>query len=175
MTLYGGGEKSFEFLEKIQLICKNKCIFACIFTSNLSFMAKDKIHVAVKEALIREGWIITHDPYKIKVLGMDYEIDLGAEEMIAAEQGGRKIAIEIKSFVAGSFVYEFHAVLGQFLNYELCLREQEPERILFLAIPDFVYETFFQRNAIQMIIKKYSLRLIIFDTHNQSIREWIQT
>lgn len=40
-------------------------------------MAKDKIHVAVKEALIREGWIITHDLYKIKVFGMDYEIDLG--------------------------------------------------------------------------------------------------
>lgn len=41
----------------------------------------------------------------------------GAEEMIAAEQGSRKIAIEIKSFVVEPFVYEFHSVLGQFLNY----------------------------------------------------------
>lgn len=136
-------------------------------------MAKDKIHIAVKEALIREGWNITHDPYKIKALGMDYEIDLGAEEMIAAEQEGRKIAIEIKSFLAGSFVYEFHAVLGQFLNYELCLQEQEPDRILYLAIPNFVYINFFQRTAIQMVIEKYQLRLIIFDTQNQEIIQWI--
>ncbi len=42
-------------------------------------MEKDKIHNAVKEALIKEGWKVTHDPYKLKTLGMDYEIDLGAE------------------------------------------------------------------------------------------------
>lgn len=146
-----------------------------IILTKFLLMAKDKIHLAVKEALIREGWNITHDPYKIKTLGMDYEIDLGAEEMIAAEQSGRKIAIEIKSFVAGSFVYEFHAVLGQFLNYELCLHEQDPDRILYLAIPNFVYETFFQRTAIQMVIEKYQLRLIIFDTQNQEITQWIQS
>ncbi len=94
--------------------------------------------------------------------------------MLAAEQEGRKIAIEIKSFSAGSFVYEFHTVLGQFLNYELCLKEQEPDRILYLALPRFVYETFFQRTAIQIIIEKYQLRLILFDSYKQAITQWIQ-
>lgn len=30
-------------------------------------MAKDKYHDHVKEALVRDGWIITHDPYYIPV------------------------------------------------------------------------------------------------------------
>jgi len=53
-------------------------------------MAKDLFHDTVKRALEREGWIITHDPYKMKVEDVLYEIDLGAERLIAAEKAGEK-------------------------------------------------------------------------------------
>jgi hypothetical protein len=29
--------------------------------------AKDRIHHAVKNALIKDGWTITHDPYRLEV------------------------------------------------------------------------------------------------------------
>jgi hypothetical protein len=35
-------------------------------------------------------------------------LDLGAEQLIAAEKDGEKIAVEIKCFVAVSAIYEFH-------------------------------------------------------------------
>ncbi len=66
-------------------------------------MARDKVHEAVKVALQKDGWLITHDPYQLRTLDVEYEIDLGAEEMVAAEKGGRKIAVEVKSFLRGSF------------------------------------------------------------------------
>lgn len=53
-------------------------------------MARDKIHFLVKEILEKEGWLITHDPYQLKVLEMEYEIDLGAEEIVGAEKEGKK-------------------------------------------------------------------------------------
>jgi len=49
-------------------------------------------------------------------------IDLGAEQMIAAEKKGKKIAIEIKSFIQNSFISAFHTALGQYINYRLGMR-----------------------------------------------------
>jgi predicted RecB family endonuclease len=67
-------------------------------------MAKDKIHDLVKQVLINDGWIITHDPYIIETKDVEYEVDLAAEKILAAEKEGKKIAVEVKSFIATSFV-----------------------------------------------------------------------
>ena len=48
-------------------------------------MAKDKYHREVREALEKEGWRITHDPYKILIGRRKGYIDLGAE-IIGAEK-----------------------------------------------------------------------------------------
>ncbi len=74
-------------------------------------------------------------------------MDLGAEQFIAAERGKEKIAVEIKSFIRESMVSEFHTAAGQFINYRLALSELEPERVLYLAIPNDAYETFFSKNT----------------------------
>ncbi|GBF79490.1 element excision factor XisH family protein [Aphanothece sacrum] len=50
-------------------------------------MAKDIFHNAVKNALIKDGWKITHDPYRLRYGIADIYIDLAAEEAIAAEKG----------------------------------------------------------------------------------------
>lgn len=41
--------------------------------------------------------------------------------ILAAERGTEKIAVEIKSFLGDSELFEYHAALGQFLNYRLAL------------------------------------------------------
>lgn len=74
-------------------------------------MAKDKIHDLVKQVLINDGWTITHDPYITETNDVEYEVDLAAEKILAAEKEGKKIAVEVKSFIATSFVYEFHRIL----------------------------------------------------------------
>ncbi len=51
-------------------------------------MAKDRFHNVVRIALEKEGWKITADPYQINVDDVDFEIDLAAEQLLAAERDG---------------------------------------------------------------------------------------
>lgn len=75
-------------------------------------MARDVIHDAVKSALIKDGWDITADSYTIKFKGAKVFVDLAAEMPIAAERGGERIAVEIKSFLGASPLHELEAALG---------------------------------------------------------------
>ena len=52
--------------------------------------AKDIFHNAVKNALEKEGWKVTHDPLSVKVGGVEMAIDLGAEKLIGAKKTGKK-------------------------------------------------------------------------------------
>ena len=97
---------------------------------------RDLFHEAVVHALERDGWTVTDDPYYLEYGEQTLQIDLGAEMPIAAERGGRKIAVEIKSFAGKTTMAEFYAAVGQFVTYQDALQVQEPERILYLAVPD---------------------------------------
>ena len=72
---------------------------------------------------------------------------------------GEKIAVEVKSFLGYSTISEFHAAVGQFINYRSILEEEQPEIILYLAIPTDVYTTFFQLPFTQKIIKQNKIQL----------------
>ncbi|WP_445251197.1 MULTISPECIES: element excision factor XisH family protein [unclassified Microcoleus] len=57
-------------------------------------------------------------------------VDLGAEKILAAEKQGRKIAVEVKSFLSVSPVHDLEEALGQYIVYEDILELSEPERIV---------------------------------------------
>ncbi|NEO70639.1 XisH family protein [Moorena sp. SIO3H5] len=134
--------------------------------------AKDIFHDTVKNALIKEGWIITDDPLYLDYGGVDMYVDLGAEKLIAAQKDQQKIAVEIKTFNRPSLIAEFHSALGQFLNYRLVLENIEPERTMYLAISEDVYEAFFTLVFTQKAVDKYQIKLIIYDTKKEVIKEW---
>lgn len=134
--------------------------------------AKDLFHQAVKQALLNEQWQITADPLTLKIGGVKFEVDLAAEKVVAAEKLGRKIAVEIKSFLNPSVITDFHAALGQFLNYRLALQMSEPERTLYLAVPADTYESFFQERFTQEAIKLYQVKLIIYNPLQEVIVQW---
>ena len=106
-------------------------------------MAKDLTPNVVKTALQKADWLITHDPYPLKVGGFDMEVDLGAENLVAAERGLERIAVEIKTFAGLSKVYDFHLAIGQFVDYRIALQQKEPDRQLYLAITEDIYGDFF--------------------------------
>ncbi len=137
-------------------------------------MAKDRFHDVVKNALIKDGWNITHNILEIKVGGVDMEIDLGAERLIGAERGTEKIAVEIKSFLAStSTISQFHMAMGQFINYRAALRREDADRILYLAVPDLTYNTFFQLDFPASMIQENSIKLITYNIKNEEIVQWI--
>jgi hypothetical protein len=83
--------------------------------------AKDIYHDSVKNALIKEEWIITHDPLTLRVGKKDMFVDLGAEKFLGAQKQDRKIAVEIKSFIGASEIEDLRNALGQYILYENAL------------------------------------------------------
>lgn len=138
-------------------------------------MAKDIFHETVKKALEKDGWTITHDPYRLRYGVADIYIDLAAEEAIAAEKQGRKIAVEVKSFVGSSTISEFHTALGQFLNYRIALESSdEPERLRYLAVPEDVYQTFLRFEPAKTVVERYKVLLIVYNFNREVIEQWIE-
>lgn len=135
-------------------------------------MAKDIYHNLVKNGLIQEGWTITDDPYSLPLTKKKLAIDLGAEKWIVAENGHRKIAVEVKSFTNPSYINEFHHAFGQWEFYKYLLGEQEADRTLYLAIPKDVYNDLMLEPKVQAFIEKFQVSLIIFDIEKSIISQW---
>ena len=150
--------------------------------------AKDIYHDLVKTALQKEGWTITHDPYRLSSGGAELFIDLGAEKLIAAEKEGIKIAVEIKSFLSASKISDFYNALGQlahslapsddagllaFLTYKIGLEAEEPTRTLYLAIPRAVNDELFSLRLIKTAVKQYQIRSIVYEIETGIITEWL--
>jgi hypothetical protein len=100
-------------------------------------------------------------------------IDLGAEKVLAAEKGTEKIAVEIKTFAGDSAIFDFHVALGQFLNYQVVLENKDPYRQLYLAVPEEIYNTFFQSLLAKSVVQKYQVRLMIYDPEHEVIVQWL--
>jgi hypothetical protein len=137
-------------------------------------MAKDFYHEQVKRALEKDGWEITNDPYILESGKIKYQIDLGAEKLFSANKGTEKIVVEVKSFVGTSDVNEFHRAVGQYVDYFVVLEEFEPDRVLFLAVPVFTWETFFQEKAIQKALKFINAKILIYNPNTEKIEKWIK-
>ena len=137
-------------------------------------MAKDFYHINVRESLEKDGWVVTHDPYRISVEDIGYEIDFGAEPLLAAERNEQKIAIEVKSFLGPSTINEFHKAVGQFNDYYVALSMQDPDRILFLAVPEEVWLRFFQKQIIQKSLERIGAKMLIYNPELNTIVKWIK-
>jgi hypothetical protein len=135
-------------------------------------MAKDKYHELVRRSLENDGWIITDDPLFVNTQKRQIKIDLGAERLIGAEKDDQKIAVEIKSFINLSQVYDFYRALGQNLYYSVALEFIHSDRVLFLAIPEDIYNDFFAEPITSEIVRRFSIRLIVYSVEKETIVQW---
>ncbi len=135
--------------------------------------AKDLLHNCVKNALVKDGWKITDDPFRLKYKGRKLYVDLGAERILAAEKGNRKIAVEIKSFVGHSEINDLENALGQFIFYRAILSENEPDRELFLAVPDEIFQTIFQNEFHDLFTKHKLAKVFGVNEEKEEIIGWI--
>lgn len=136
--------------------------------------AKDLYHQAVVKALEADGWMVRKDPLAITFLNRTVFVDLGIEGVsLIANRSGRKIAIEIKSFLSTSPIKDFQEAIGQYLMYELILNETDPEIELWLAVPVAVYDEFFLEEFTLFVLSKIPINLVIFDQVASKIVKWI--
>lgn len=99
-------------------------------------------------------------------------VDLGAEKLFAAEKEGKRIAVEVKSFISPSPVKDLEQV-GQYIKYSQVLERQNFNRLLYLAIPQSVFLDFFSEELPQLMIELNNLKLLVFDSDAQEIVKWI--
>lgn len=146
---------------------------------------RDAIHEIVKQAVIKDGWIITDtdDPYVISYGERFLFVDLGASKfannniqgsLIGAEKNNSRIAIEIKEFRAKSIIKDLEQAIGQYVLYRLLLEKIDPGREVYLAITDILYEDFFREPIGELVINELPLKLIIVNLQRVEITKWIK-
>ena len=65
--------------------------------------------------------------------------------------------------------------MGQFLNYRVALEySDEPERVLYLAVPKDVYQTFLRFEPAKTVIERYQIFLIVYNPNQEVIEQWIE-
>jgi XisH protein len=82
-------------------------------------------------------------------------------------------AMEIKSFLRASKITDFYQAFGQFLPYKVALKRIEPERVIYLAIPNSTYEELFGEILIQDLLEEYPVKLIIYNPEKEEVQSWI--
>ncbi|MBD2771754.1 XisH family protein [Iningainema tapete] len=146
---------------------------------------RDTIHEIVKQAVIKDGWIITEadDPFVISYGQRFLFVDLGASKfannniqgsLIGAKKNNSRIAVEIKDFRAKSLIKDLEQAIGQYVLYRLLLDKIDPGREVYLAITDTLYEDFFSEPIGELVINELPLKMIIVNLQRVEITKWIR-
>ena len=133
----------------------------------------DLYHDQVKRALLKDGWVITDDPFRIEYKGARLYADLAAEKPIAAQKDEQKIVVEIKVFITPSPMTELERAVGQYAIYRLLLiglvwsvnYSWQSRRI---------YQDFFLKPAVQDIVTDHRICLLVFDPESEEVVQWIR-
>lgn len=135
--------------------------------------AKDIYHDTVKRALEKDGWRITAENFQLPGWGTRAYIDIIADNVFVAEKEGRKIAVEVKSFVGKSNLSELEKAIGQFIIYRFAMRREDAERELFIAVGERIYNKFFLHPDVIELIEIENLKIMVFDELKEVIVQWI--
>ncbi len=100
-------------------------------------------------------------------------VDLGAEQMVAAEKAGRKIAVEIKSFIGPSEIEDLKNAVGQFILYRAVMQKTESDRDLFLAVRQTTFLELFDEPIGKLVVESEQIKLVVFDPSTEEIVQWI--
>lgn len=136
--------------------------------------AKDVYHDAVRNALVRDGWTITHDPYTLSFGRTDVYVDLGAERPIGAERQGRRIAVEVKSFLGRSDVRDLEMAVGQYVFYRALLARSDADRRLYLAVAEPVYLGILSEPIARPVLDDLRVSIVVFEAAKEVIVKWIE-
>ncbi|WP_366558064.1 element excision factor XisH family protein [Okeania sp. SIO3B5] len=64
-------------------------------------------------------------------------------------------------------------LLGQYLIYQTFLSVTYPSYKVYLAVSHKIYEKFFAQVAIELILQKYQILLLVIDIKKEEIIKWI--
>jgi hypothetical protein len=119
-----------------------------------------------------QGWLDHHDPFKVRWKKRTLQIDLGAEQLVAATKGNLSIAVEIKSFIGANDLEDLYQALGQFILYRKALSLADPDRVLYLAVSAEAYRQLLDDPEGEALPAEERINLLVFDREKEEIVFW---
>ena len=135
--------------------------------------AEDKIHNAVRNALIKDGWTIMDEPFTIEYESDRFYADICAFREEDADAARRVIVVEVKSFAGASPMREFELALGQYEIYRDLLEMNALDYDLYLAIDTDAYTKLSLRPTFAVICTRHHVALLIVEAQKEEIIQWI--
>jgi hypothetical protein len=80
--------------------------------------------------------------------------------------------VEVKSFLSPSPIHDLKLALGQYTLYLGFLELIDPDRKLYLAINEKIYTSLFAQKAIQVMVQRYQLPLLVVNVETEEIVTW---
>ena len=140
-----------------------------------AIMAKDAIHDAVKNALIKDGWTILREQVHLSFGELEGYVDIAAQRLpIMAVRDNHQLLVEVKSFSGRSFMRQLQQAIGQYTLYRDMIELSGLTHHLVLAISDFVYDTYFARPATTLIMHRHRISLLVVQIESEEIFKWIE-
>jgi hypothetical protein len=95
-----------------------------------------------------------------------------AEKFIIANKGNIKILVEVKPLKNRSLLYDFHAAIGQYIDYQGIINDENLDQSLYLATSDTVFNEMQQKPFYERRLVENHVKLIIVDIQKEIILEW---
>jgi hypothetical protein len=102
-------------------------------------------------------------------------VDLGAveERFFGAEREGARIVVEIKPFQGRSAVADLEQAIGQYELYRLLLSQVDPEREIYLAVTNIVFDEIFSEPIGELVIEQLPLKLLVVNVERTEVEQWL--
>ena len=137
--------------------------------------ARNIYHDAVVQALVADGWTVTHDPLTVSFGGKDLFVDLAAERVtIAAESAGIRLRSKSRVSRVHRRVATCKKRWGNTTFIERCWQKRNRWRVLYLAVPRRIRDSLLAEPFGQLIVSRLRLRLLVFDEQKQRVVQWIE-
>ncbi len=68
---------------------------------------------------------------------------------------------------------DLEQAIGQYVLYSLLLGKVDPEREIYLAVTDTVYDELFNEPVGELVVNELPMRLLVINTKRAEVQQWI--
>ncbi len=84
----------------------------------------------------------------------------------------KKLRLKSKVFVGKSETADLEQAIGQYFLYRWIMDRQDPDRILFLAVPETIYRQLFEGVKGEILLSDGRLKVFGYSTEKEEIIGW---
>ena len=125
---------------------------------------------ALKNALIKDEWTITHAPLHIDYAGHEIACGLAAQKQ--SDNGDTHIAVQFADLSPSLPMDALCQAMGKYAIRDCILHSQEPTRALYMAVSRKMYELMMAEEIGEITLRTKGLRFLIFDGDLEIILHW---